>query len=333
MISYFIEVVLLTIFFLAHLLESMPTRWRVRPVALNLTLARLHVALQGSHNVFFDAATIFSFSMMAASINETMTVDATRTDRAMAYLTATFAGLVVVALQVQIFPTRPRPWMKAIVLFINLVLLTGIGLMSARSESDGAFWEQLCESEEGILTAALAVAYTFGVAFSFLTACALLAKFLVGLCRRPAKSQMDNAERRPIETSDQSGGMTIKGRAMQLFVGLYLAITWILLSQIVIIRENVISSAGPSDQETNWSFGQIIALSTWVPVLVEFNYIMICTYFSQLWKDTASGNILTFSTTDGMEGGLSGRLPSLWIAKLRDSQSSPNVRTKSEEEI
>ena len=293
MISYHIEAVLLTVFFLAHLRESIPTSWRVRPVALDRPLSRLHVALQGSHNVFSDAATIFSFSMMAASINETMTADATRTDRAMAYMAATFAGLVVVALHVQIFPTKPRPWMKATVLFINLVLLTSVGLISARSESDGAFWEQLCESEEGLLTAALALAYASGVAFSFLTACALLGKFLVGVCRRLAKPQTENTERNQIGKSGQSSRMTTKGWTLQFFVGLYLAIIWVLLSQIVLIRGNVIRSAGPSDQETNWSFGQIIALSTWVPVLVEFNYIMICKYLSQPRKDTAS-DILTF---------------------------------------
>jgi len=51
---------------------------------------------------------------------------------------------------------------------------------------------------------------------------------------------------------------------------------WGLLAYFTVLRHRIITTAGGLDNEDKWSFGQILALATWVPVVAEFVYIFIC---------------------------------------------------------
>ncbi|KAB5517452.1 hypothetical protein GE09DRAFT_1230809 [Coniochaeta sp. 2T2.1] len=50
---------------------------------------------------------------------------------------------------------------------------------------------------------------------------------------------------------------------------------WGLLAYFTVLRHRIIKTAGGLDNEDKWSFGQILALATWVPVMAEFVYIFI----------------------------------------------------------
>lgn len=50
---------------------------------------------------------------------------------------------------------------------------------------------------------------------------------------------------------------------------------WGLLAFFTILRHKINVTAGHLDSEDEWTFGQILALATWAPVVVEFGYIFI----------------------------------------------------------
>ena len=52
---------------------------------------------------------------------------------------------------------------------------------------------------------------------------------------------------------------------------------WALLALLTVYRHTIITSAGESrDGDDRWTFGQVLALATWMPVLVEFFVIFVC---------------------------------------------------------
>ena len=55
---------------------------------------------------------------------------------------------------------------------------------------------------------------------------------------------------------------------------------WGLLAYFTLLRHRIIKTAGGLDNEDKWSFGQILALATWVPIVAEFVYIFICEFLT-----------------------------------------------------
>ena len=51
---------------------------------------------------------------------------------------------------------------------------------------------------------------------------------------------------------------------------------WSSLFLLFILRTEIIKDAGGDTSEMEWSFGQLLALATWVPLLVEFIYVLCC---------------------------------------------------------
>ncbi|KAK7185922.1 hypothetical protein PSPO01_08172 [Paraphaeosphaeria sporulosa] len=41
------------------------------------------------------------------------------------------------------------------------------------------------------------------------------------------------------------------------------------------LRTEAIHDAGGIDRDTEWNFGQILAVATWIPVLMEFVYFFV----------------------------------------------------------
>ena len=68
------------------------------------------------------------------------------------------------------------------------------------------------------------------------------------------------------------------------------AIMWALLGLFSAYRFDIHRKMGSSDEDSQWSFGQVLALATWAPVAVE----LIDTYLSEY----LSGFIVTKSVDD-----------------------------------
>jgi hypothetical protein len=77
---------------------------------------------------------------------------------------------------------------------------------------------------------------------------------------------------------------------------------WGLLAYFTVLRHRIIKTAGGLDNEDKWSFGQILALATWVPVISEFVYIFICEFLSLYALPAMERKKLTVGITRGYRG-------------------------------
>lgn len=59
---------------------------------------------------------------------------------------------------------------------------------------------------------------------------------------------------------------------------LNLLLAWGLLGYFTIFRNKIIDTAEEVDSGNEWGFGQILALATWMPVVLEFLYVLICEF-------------------------------------------------------
>ena len=53
----------------------------------------------------------------------------------------------------------------------------------------------------------------------------------------------------------------------------YVSLMWWCLARFMLLRWAIKKSAGDSSQDYEWSFGQVLGLASWVPVLVELAYV------------------------------------------------------------
>ncbi|ROV87340.1 hypothetical protein VMCG_10696 [Cytospora schulzeri] len=67
---------------------------------------------------------------------------------------------------------------------------------------------------------------------------------------------------------------------------------WGLLAYFTVLRHRINVTAGHLDSEDQWTFGQILALATWAPVVFEFAYIFIWGIKEGLERNLPSGFIV-----------------------------------------
>ncbi|GJC92778.1 C6 zinc finger domain containing protein [Colletotrichum higginsianum] len=53
-------------------------------------------------------------------------------------------------------------------------------------------------------------------------------------------------------------------------------IMWAILAYFTQFRQKIIDAAGGLDKNDKWTFGQVLALAAWVPIVVEILYILVC---------------------------------------------------------
>ncbi|EON96330.1 hypothetical protein UCRPA7_8153 [Phaeoacremonium minimum UCRPA7] len=85
-----------------------------------------------------------------------------------------------------------------------------------------------------------------------------------------------------------------------------LILMWGVLAYFTHLRHGIIKLAGGLDNEDKWTFGQILALATWAPVVADWFYILIF----------------------GLQEGLTDRLPQDYQAIHKNGQPSPNFDDK-----
>jgi hypothetical protein len=56
-------------------------------------------------------------------------------------------------------------------------------------------------------------------------------------------------------------------------IGVSLCIMWFFVGWLVNLAKNIESRAGGNNSDSEWTFGQVLALATWVPTIAEFAYI------------------------------------------------------------
>ena len=66
-----------------------------------------------------------------------------------------------------------------------------------------------------------------------------------------------------------------------------LVLMWGVLAYFTYLRHGIITLAGGLDNEDKWTFGQILALATWAPVVFDWFYILICELTYQAPSDAS----------------------------------------------
>ncbi|KAK3391187.1 hypothetical protein B0H63DRAFT_520381 [Podospora didyma] len=56
-------------------------------------------------------------------------------------------------------------------------------------------------------------------------------------------------------------------------IGVYGFLAWYILITITVIRQLLLQRSGFGSEDLRWSFGQILSLGTWLPVLIELYYL------------------------------------------------------------
>ncbi|KAF2681215.1 hypothetical protein K458DRAFT_273430, partial [Lentithecium fluviatile CBS 122367] len=50
---------------------------------------------------------------------------------------------------------------------------------------------------------------------------------------------------------------------------------WAFLLYLIVMRKKINKGTGRTNQDHEWTFGQVLALATWAPVLIEFTFICL----------------------------------------------------------
>lgn len=63
-------------------------------------------------------------------------------------------------------------------------------------------------------------------------------------------------------------------QVLRVFIAVgYITLMWWCLTRFIALRQSIKTRAGTSSQDYVWSFGQVLGLASWVPVLVELAYV------------------------------------------------------------
>jgi hypothetical protein len=103
---------------------------------------------------------------------------------------------------------------------------------------------------------------------------------------------------------------------------------WTYLALFTRYRQLIVSKAGITQQDTRWSFGQVLALATWAPVVVDFAYIFVCESLHlgaccrartnpRTLRGSFGSNTDAPGSTVGSKVGLQGRISWPWEVTLK----------------
>lgn len=81
--------------------------------------------------------------------------------------------------------------------------------------------------------------------------------------------------------------------------GLCIGMMLIQLAWLWYLRTEAMHDAGGIDRDTEWNFGQILAVTTWLPVLMEFLY---CFFFSNHLSNSGVGSSVQLGPTTPAQG-------------------------------
>lgn len=61
-----------------------------------------------------------------------------------------------------------------------------------------------------------------------------------------------------------------------------LAIMWAFLGLFTAYRHDVLTKAGSANEDNEWTFGQVLSLTTWIPIGIELLAVYICKYLIRI---------------------------------------------------
>lgn len=105
------------------------------------------------------------------------------------------------------------------------------------------------------------------------------------------------------------------------------ALMWANLALFIKYRQTFVERTGSANQESAWTFGQVLTLATWAPVFIEFVYILKCEF--NFYRGEVMFHRLTVARLVGAEEGLSGKLSTRFGAiESFDAEEENNERAR-----
>jgi hypothetical protein len=224
---------------------------------------RTLLAVQHSTASFLNASIVFSIAMLSASLVSFANPDDLKISTFAVMLLMPFGSVLPVTLlqlaasnMLRRHRGRLLLWILMTALMVTLLvtaLLRNIlNIPTEDKASKQVSWETHCLGEGNVMnlvwfTLSLAGLLILGIG------CFVVGSFIASLRRQSAS------------WSRRVWWITL----VTAFLTMWLCLIWFIHFQI---QAN--DMAGEDNKDTKWSFGQILAVATWVPVMIDFGYIL-----------------------------------------------------------
>lgn len=262
--TYIIQATLISLYLpmiLSLRLERTPSK--------NSLLRRTVLAAQHSSGTFLNASFVFSIAMLCASLVELgskFRYEPPRPSTGALLVLMPFASVLPVALlQLSASNMLRRNQGRVLLWVLMAALMSAILQLTTKpwytiSNLEGRKmeekWERIC-SDMNSVAKTLWFAVAVGI-FVLLGTVIYVLIFVVMYFQHPVLVSWHKRISQPLWWLGLILG----------FVGMWCCIGWLVHVQI---KMSVLG--GKSNKDAEWSFGQILAIATWIPVLVEFGYI------------------------------------------------------------
>lgn len=240
-----------------------------RTPSKNSLLRRTVLAAQHSSGTFLNASFVFSIAMLCASLIELASkfrYEPPRPSTGALLVLMPFASVLPVALlQLSASNMLRRNQGRVLLWVLMAALMSAILQLTTKPWYTSSYiegrkmeekWERIC-SDMNSVAKTLWFAVAVGI-FVLLGTVIYVLIFVVMYFQHPVLVSWHKRISQPLWWLGLILG----------FVGMWCCIGWLVHIQI---KMSVLG--GKSNKDAEWSFGQILAIATWVPVLVEFGYI------------------------------------------------------------
>jgi hypothetical protein len=265
LVAYIIQATLITIYIPTLLTARFD--WLPAPLHTIPMIGRTVSAVQHSTAPFLNASIVFSIAMLSGSLisfakHDISTVSTLAIMSMLPFSSILPVALLQLAASNMLRRNRGRlfSWILMAVLMISILITAHVidtnNLADVERHSGQIVWETHCLNKSYVVhilwfSRILAGLLILGVG------CFIVSSFSTSL---QLQSTLFWSNR-------------LAGRVWWTALVAAFLIMWLCLSWLIHFQNKRNEMAGDDNKDTEWSFGQILAVATWVPVIVEFIYI------------------------------------------------------------
>jgi hypothetical protein len=268
LVSYYVQATLVTIFTIALTIEYIfITRNRQPSWFTHKNTKKLRDALSASLPIFVDSNQLFCLAFIIASIWAAIPPPVTQSQlilsNDMAFFTLTTVNSLNI-LSMFAFGDRAESRTGVFLILLALCVISAMLTTIMKPKAQLTIWELDCGmalfSKERLTTRIL---YGLYVGLSFIVA------IIFSILPRILKNG-EGALALRFNTWTQKN----KRWGYVLFTVVFGLAMWGYLINVTATRQRILTASGGSNEDGKWTFGQVVALCTWIPVLVEVFYLM-----------------------------------------------------------
>lgn len=303
MIAYIIEAALVSLFLVAmglHHLKSRLCQERSvskQTVGYISAAARALDAFRGSIANFWSSAAVLSLTMLIVSlritsqarVNAERALQAWRSgsavsayDTQLATIVSCFSLFPVLILGLLIKNRGRRRWLVGIVhISLYVLVLVQIRLAISRTIVGSTIKSSLGAACNPSTVDRMFRKYGSPVFYVLLAVPVSLVVLLTAaaVLFRVCRSESENQAERTKAWRLVANSLRLYGDSLRAFASIAcFVLMWASIGLLLSMRGLIIENVGHNDPALEWTFGQFLALATWIPLGVEWAYILICKF-------------------------------------------------------